>query len=226
MSKYSIVIPVHNEVNHIPLLLENLKGFINSGHEIIIIDDGSDDGSTDILKGCKAIELICLHRNRGKGYALKEGLLYANNDKIVIYDGDMELNPIDINRLMLLDKKRNINCVMGYRFESLSPLKSNFDWGNFMFSSFFNILFSSNHKDVLCCAKVFYLSDLKEYNIISNGFDIDVELTSIVTILNKRKRIPQVFLNYNRRTIKEGKKLKISDGWSILSRIIKMAKFL
>tara|TARA_Y100001935_G_scaffold191017_1_gene159225 strand:+ start:912 stop:1592 length:681 start_codon:yes stop_codon:yes gene_type:complete len=226
MNKYSILIPIYNEVNQIPLLLESLKIFKDSGHEIIVIDDGSDDGSTNILKSCKAIELICLHKNRGKGYALKEGLVYANNDKILIYDGDMELNPIDINRLMILDKKRNINCAMGYRFESLSPLKSNFDWGNFMFSSFFNILFSSHHKDILCCAKVFYLSDLKGYNIISNGFDIDVELTSIITILNNRRRIPQVFLNYKRRTTKEGKKLKISDGWNILSRIIKMAKYL
>ena len=69
---------------------------------------------------------------------------------------------------------------MGYRFKSLSPFKSNFDWGNFMFTSFFNILFNSHHKDILCCAKAFYLSDLKDYNIKSNGFDIDVELSIII----------------------------------------------
>ena len=222
MNKYSILIPIHNEVNHIPFLLDALKVYTNEGHEIIIIDDGSDDGSTNILKNCEMIKLICLNENKGKGYALKKGLMNVNNDKIVIYDGDMELNPSDIRKLMILNS--NIRFVMGSRFQYLSPLKSNFDWGNFMFTSFFNILFKSNHKDILCCAKAFYANEINSYKIISDGFAIDVELASLLTIFNKRRKIPQVLLNYNRRTIDEGKKLKISDGWSILSRIIKMTK--
>ena len=172
------------------------------------------------------INLICLSENKGKGYALKKGLMNANNDRIVIYDGDMELNPSDITRLMILDKKSNIRYVMGYRFKSLNPLKSNFDWGNFMFTSFFNILFKSHHKDILCCAKTFYANELKNYNIISKGFDIDIELAFLLTVLNKRSKTSQVLLNYNRRSIKEGKKLKVSDGWSILSRIIKMIQYI
>ena len=67
---------------------------------------------------------------------------------------------------------------------------------------------------------------MKRYDIISNEFDIDIELASVYTIINRGKKIPQIFLNYNRRTIEEGKKLKVSDGWSILSRIIKMTKYL
>ena len=224
MNKYSILIPIHNEVNHIPSLLDALKFYSNKGHEIIIIDDGSDDGSTNILKSCRIIKLICLSKNKGKGYALKEGLLKASNDKIIIYDGDMELNPSDITKLMIL--KNNRRFVMGFRFQYLSPLKSNFDWGNFMFTSFFNILFKSNHKDILCCAKAFYANEIDNYKISSDGFAIDVELASLLTILNKREKIPQVLLNYKRRTIDEGKKLKISDGWSILSRIIRMTKYL
>ena len=83
---------------------------------------------------------------------------------------------------------------MGYRFKSLSPFKSNLDWGNFMFTSFFNILFNSQHKDILCCAKAFYLKDdLKGYNIISNEFDIDIELASLYTIINRGKKIPKYF---------------------------------
>ena len=226
MNKYSILIPIHNEVNHIPFLLDALKVYGDKGHEIIIIDDGSDDGSTNILKNCEMINLICLSKNKGKGYALKKGLMNANNDKIIVYDGDMELNPSDISRLMSLDKRNNIRYVMGYRFKSLSPFRSNFDWGNFMFTSFFNILFNSNHKDILCCAKAFYNNEINSYKVISDGFAVDVELASLLTILNKRRKIPQVLINYNRRTIDEGKKLKVSDGWSILSRIIKMTKYL
>ena len=226
MNNYSILIPVHNEANNIPLLLEALKVYSDMGHEIIVIDDGSNDGSKYILKNCKIIKLILLPINRGKGYALKKGLAKASNDRIVVYDGDMELNPSDISKLMILDKKNNIRYVMGYRYKSLSPFKSNLDWGNFMFTSFFNIIFQSQHKDILCCAKVFYKSDLKGYKIISNEFDIDIELASIYTIINRRKKIPQIFLSYHRRTIEEGKKLKVSDGWDILFRIIKMTKYL
>lgn len=226
MEKYSILIPIHNEVNHVPKLLNTINNYIIDGHQIIIVDDGSDDGSTIILNNFEKIDLICLRKNRGKGYAIREGLKIATNNRIIIYDGDMELKSSDISKLMILDKDKNINFVMGYRFKSLSPLKSDFDWGNFMFTSFFNIFFKSNHKDILCCAKAFYADELNNYKIISDGFAIDVELACILTIFNKRRKIPQVLLNYNRRTIDEGKKLKQSDGWSILSRIIKMTKYL
>ena len=226
MNKYSILIPVHNEVNYLPILLNALKNYNDKGHEIIIIDDGSDDGGTNILKNCKFIKLIIINQNKGKGYALKKGLDYANNEKILIFDGDMEINPLEISKLMMLDSSSNINFVMGFRFKSLNPLKSNFDWGNFMFTSFFNILFKTQYKDILCCAKSFYSTDIKKINIISNGFDIDIELTSIISFLNKKKKVTQVFLDYTRRTSKEGKKLKIIDGWIILARIIKMIRYL
>ena len=223
---YTILIPIHNEINSIPFLLNSLKVYYKQGHEVIIIDDGSDDGSTEILNKSKFIKLIIIDYNKGKGFAIKQGLKKITNDKVLIFDGDMEINPIEISKLMLLDKNKNINCVMGHRFKSLSPFKSNFDWGNFMFTSFFNIVFKSNHKDILCCAKAFYYSDIKKYVIISNRFEIDVELTSFFSILYKKREISAVLLNYHRRTIEEGKKLKISDGWSILSRIIKMIKYL
>ena len=226
MKKYSILIPVHNEINSIDLLLESLTPLIEDGHEIMIIDDGSTDGSNQILKTSNLIKLITINRNRGKGYALKAGLENAKHNRIIVYDGDMELQPSDISRLMLLDKNKKISYVMGYRFKSLTPLKSNFDLGNFMFTSFFNILFGFQHKDILCCAKAFYANDIKNYKVISDGFDIDIELACLFTILNKKGKIPKVLLNYNRRSINEGKKLKMSDGWIILSRIIKMIKYL
>ena len=225
MKQYSIIIPIHNEVNHIPLLLDDLKVFNRKGHEIIIIDDGSNDGSTDILKNCKMINLISLRKNKGKGHAIKKGLRKANNERIVIYDGDMELNPSEIFKLMILNKESSIRYVMGYRFKSLSPLKSKFDWGNFMFTSFFNILFNSNHKDILCCAKSFFIKDIEMYHISSEGFDIDVELSSVLTQINKGSIIPQVLINYKRRGVSEGKKLKISDGWNILRKVLKMMKY-
>ena len=226
MNKYSILIPIHNELPYIPNLLESLKTYGNSGHEIIVIDDGSDDGSENVLKSCKTIKLITLNTNRGKGVAIRKGLQEAKNNKIIVYDGDMELDPSDIIKLMVLDKENDIRYAMGYRFYALNPIKSNFDWGNFMFTSFFNILFRSNHKDILCCAKAFYIDDIKNYDLISEGFDIDVELSSVITMLSKSSVVPQISIRYSRRSINEGKKLKVYDGWIILYRIIKMLSFI
>ena len=226
MNKYSIIIPVHNEVSSINILLKSLKSYFEEGHEIIIIDDGSTDGSNNILTKSKIIKLIATKNNTGKGYSIIKGLKAAKNNKIIIFDGDMELNPSEISKLMILDKKNNITVAMGVRFKSLSPLKSNFDWGNFMFTSFFNIIFNKHHKDTLCCAKAFYLDIIKNYSLRSYGFDIDIELTSLISMINNRRPIPQIPINYNRRTVEEGKKLKVSDGWIILFRIIKMIRYL
>ena len=124
---YSILIPVHNEKSYLPSLLDSLKDYSEKGHEVIIIDDGSNDGSAGILKNCKIIKIISLVQNKGKGYAIKEGLKIATNNRIIIYDGDMELRSSEISKLMILDKDKNINFVMGYRFKTLSPLKSDFD---------------------------------------------------------------------------------------------------
>ena len=70
----------------------------------------------------------------GKGYAIKKGLKKVVQNNKILFDGDMELKSSDISKLMILDKENNINFVMGYRFRSLSPFKSNFEWGNFMFT--------------------------------------------------------------------------------------------
>ena len=223
---YSILIPVHNEKEYLPSLLDSLKGYSKKGHEVIIIDDGSNDGSAEILKGSKMINVISLVQNKGKGYALKKGLENAINNKIIIFDGDMEIHPSEISKLMVLENQTNLKCVIGHRFESLNPIKSGFDWGNFMFTTFFNILFNSNHKDILSCAKAFYKNDIEKYKIASNGFDIDLELSTVLSLSNKKGSIYQVKLDYQRRTSKEGKKLKVFDGWCILLRILRMLKYL
>jgi Glycosyltransferases involved in cell wall biogenesis len=116
MDKYSILIPVHNELNSINILLDSLVPFSTNGHEIIIIDDGSTDGSNQLLQKSSIIKLITIDRNQGKGHALKEGLRTAVNNRIIVYDGDLELNPSDITNLMILEKDNKIRFVMGYRF--------------------------------------------------------------------------------------------------------------
>ena len=222
--KYSIIIPVYNEISFLPDLLDGLYSYSKSDNEIIIIDDGSNDGSIAILNECNFIKLIAFNENRGKGNAIKLGLLEAKNDSIIIFDGDLEIAPSELGKLMILDKNNGINSAMGYRFKHLSPIKSGVDWGNFIFTTFFNILLGTHHKDVLCCAKAFYKHDFDIRTLQSKNFSIDIEIAFILSLSNKN--IKQVKVDYSRRSKNEGKKLEIENGWNILFRIIKMVKYL
>ena len=217
---YSIIIPIYNEIKSLEGLLLELEFYYKLNHEIIIIDDGSTDGSDKILQKSSFINNIRLENNSGKGIALRKGILSARNEKIIIYDGDLELETKDISKFMNLDRKNKIYSIMGFRFKHLGLIRSEVDWGNFIFTTFFNLLYRSCHKDILCCAKSFYRKDIPIKELKSIGFDIDVEISSYLTLNNRGKYIPQIFLHYNRRSLLEGKKLKISDGWVILKRIL------
>ncbi|MBI87384.1 MAG: hypothetical protein CMG63_04805 [Candidatus Marinimicrobia bacterium] len=224
MKNYSILIPIHNEEKFIPDLLNSLTYFIERGHEIIVIDDGSTDRSKEYLRNFGNINLVSIITNKGKGYALRAGLQRASYKRIIIFDGDMELHPSEIIKLMILDKENGRLAAMGYRFRKLNLFRSRFDFGNFIFTTFFNILFNTNHKDVLCCAKAFYIEDIRRFNTKSNSFDIDIELSAFLTLLCKNG-ISQVSMKYKRRDFQEGKKLEVFDGWKILLRIIKFVKY-
>lgn len=222
---YSIIIPVYNEEEKLHILLPALERFHNSGHEIVIVNDGSNDQSHNIFLNYNFIKLVNLEKNQGKGVAIKTGLSTALNDKIIIYDGDLELDTNDIEKLMKLNKKKGVIGVLGTRYKKITPFLAKFDWGNLIFTSLFNFIFQTKHKDILCCAKAFYKSDMPLNKIMSNKFDIDVELCAMMTIYSNQKYIPQINLNYTRRTIKEGKKLRLIDGWLILIRILKIRIF-
>ena len=218
---YSIIIPIYNEEKTLDNLLLSLKKYSLSRNEILIVNDGSIDETNKILKKYNFINVLNLKKNYGKGCAIKIGLQRSIYNKTIIYDGDLELHTDDITKLMRLDQDNGIFSLVGTRFNNFSPLKSKFEWGNFMFTSFFNLLFQSCHRDVLCCAKAFYKNDLPIKKLNSKAFDIDVEILCFLTKNSRRAKIPQILLKYRRRSFNEGKKLKISDGWNILMKIVK-----
>ena len=217
---YTIIIPIFNESAIIPNLLSDLKRFKNKnvGHEIIIIDDGSTDDSFKKLSKYKFIKLIKLHKNHGKGIALKIGINNASNEKLILFDGDRELKTDQIKKLMILEKKRKVGCVIANR-----KMKNKFDnmlwvFGNRFFTFLFNIIHKSNLKDALCCAKGFYKSDLSIEKLKSSKFDIDVEIAS--QLIKSNKTIKNISLDYSRRNKNQGKKLRLQDGFRILYRIL------
>ena len=152
------------------------------------------------------------------GKAVQKGLIEATNCKIILFDGDMEIHPKEINHLMILDNDKNLNCVFGNRFKRTTPLKSKWDFGNYFFTSIFNIIHKSSIEDSLCCAKAFFKNDVDPLKLKSTQFDIDIELASI--LIKKNNDIISIPIKYQRRTKKEGKKLSVYDGLSILKRII------
>ena len=216
---YSIIIPVYNEIANINQLLSDLKCFAkNAQNEIIIIDDGSNDGTELVLKKCSYINLLVLDTNNGKGVAIKAGLHRAQHNKIILFDGDLELSTNGIKKLMILDKKKKVECVFGSRYKNSIHINNYWDFGNYAFTTLFNYFHKSNVLDSLCCAKAFYKSSIDIDSLTSQKFGIDIELTKLLT--SRFTKITTVYLKYKRRNYLEGKKLHLIDGWSILKSLL------
>ena len=216
MAPYSIIIPIHNEERALPLLLSQIKTFAND-HEIIFINDGSNDNSKRLLDSCNFINLISFSINLGKGTAIKEGIKVSKNERLIIYDGDLELKTDEIKRLMILNRKNDINFVLGSRFISKKRFNTFWDIGNLFITKIFNVLFDSQISDSLCCSKSFYKSDVSIKKLNSISFDIDVEITA--QLINTKKEFTSVPLTYNRRTRSQGKKLGYWDAIKIINRL-------
>lgn len=214
---YTIIIPIFNEKLKIENLLKALKKYSDLGHEVLIIDDGSTDGSKEILAKCDFIHFINQDTNKGKGIAIIEGLKKAQNNKIIIFDGDLELNPVEIKKFMILNKNKNINFVCGNRFNDYQ-LKSIWDIGNKLLTILFNFINDSNIRDSLCCAKSFFKSDININALSSKQFEIDVEITS--KLVQTYSFVKNINLKYQRRTIQQGKKLRLNNSFSILLKIL------
>ena len=120
---------------------------------------------------------------------------------------------------MILDRLSGHNCIFGVRFLKINPLKSLWNFGNFFLNLVFNFINQSKLNDTLCCAKSFFIDDLNLNKIRSKGFDIDVEISK--QLIKKHPNIQTVFLSYDRRGIKQGKKVRLYDGWIILKRILR-----
>tara|TARA_A100001037_G_scaffold306217_2_gene349984 strand:- start:616 stop:1284 length:669 start_codon:yes stop_codon:yes gene_type:complete len=218
---YTIIIPVYNEYAYIPKLLSELEYF-GQNNELIIIDDGSFDKSGEILKSCSFITLIQFRNNKGKGEAILAGLKKASNNMILLFDGDLELNPKELTNFMILDKSNKIDGVFGSRINYMNPMKSILCFGNFLLNALFNFIHQSDYTDVLCGCKAFHKSDLDIENLQSTGFDIDIEIAS--KLVTNNCSIREINLTYNRRSYEDGKKIKLTDGLRILIQMFNNIK--
>lgn len=219
--KLSILIPVFNESKTLKEILSRIER-VDLGDvrkEIVIIDDGSTDGSGEIIKklGRKYVKIF-QPRNKGKGAALKAGINAAKGDFIIFQDADLEYDPKDYIKLLQPILANNAEITFGSRFVNQKFVifgknriihPSHFI-GNKFLTLAFNLLYGTELTDVEPCYKMFKSSILKNINVASNGFEYDIEL--MCRLVKKGHKITQIPIRYIPRGFHEGKKINWRDG--------------
>ena len=221
---YSILIPIFNEAALIPKLIEDIN-FLIDKYEIIIIDDGSNDASKNLLTSTNNIKIIHNDKNYGKGYCIKRGLEIAKNENIILMDGDLEVSSRDIPKLIKeFESVENINkrAVVGVRWNSKNSLAltklTKMMFGNILINEFFNRVFNTTFSDILCCYKILSKRNFRSLHLKSLGFSIETEIMSKLVLFDYEVREVKVW--YSPRTARQGKKLKVKDGLNIFRTIV------
>ncbi|OHE74267.1 MAG: glycosyl transferase [Verrucomicrobia bacterium GWC2_42_7] len=225
----SVVVPVYNERNTIETVIARImKQSAVPIHEIIIVDDGSTDGTREILRKidnpkCK----IFFHsKNQGKGAALRTGFHHITGEIAIVQDADLEYDPEEYGKLMLPIEQGKADVVFGSRFKGEGPHRVVFFWhmvGNWGITLFSNMLTNLNLTDVETCFKMFRTDILKEITLEQDHFGFEPEFTAKVAHLGCR--IYEVGISYAGRTYKEGKKLRWTEGFPAVWAIIKYNLF-
>lgn len=221
----TVVIPCYNEVDNIEKVLENVQA-VQLADEIIIVDDGSTDGSRDILKqieaaGHKNVIVIYHSHNQGKGAALLTGFKAATSDVILIQDADFEYDPREYPLLLKPIEEGRSPVVYGSRFLG-GPRKAMNFWNmvaNKILTLSTNILYNSILSDMETCYKVFRREVVDGMKIRARGFEFEPEFTA--KVLKKGIRIYEVPISYNGREWHEGKKIKWTDAPIALWALVK-----
>ncbi len=218
----SIVIPVYNEKNTILTLIQRVKNseIGNFSKEIIIVDDGSTDGTKSILKSIddSSVRIFYHAVNTGKGSALRTGFSKASGDIIIVQDADLEYDPSEYMKLLSPIEHGLASVVYGSRYIS-SETRKKIPFGTWLVTKATNILYKSSLTDEPTCYKVFYKNILEDLDLKCERFEFCPEFTA--KVLKKGIKIHEVPISYKRRTKDEGKKLKwFRDGceavWTLI----------
>jgi glycosyltransferase involved in cell wall biosynthesis len=228
--KLSVVIPCFNEEHHIRMLLEkviSVKLDHNLEKELIIINDGSTDGTSEVLRKILSEnpEMLIIHQtvNMGKGAAIRNGLSKITGDIVIIQDADLEYDPADYNTLLQPIIGNKADVVYGSRFKGNEPKRKLVflhTTGNRFLTSLSNLFTGLNLTDMETCYKTFKTDVIKQININENRFGFEPEITAKVSRI-KNVRICEVPISYTARTYATGKKIKWTDGFHAIWCILK-----
>ncbi|MGD9576969.1 MAG: glycosyltransferase family 2 protein [Syntrophorhabdus sp.] len=222
----SIIIPAFNEVAFLPEVIRRVRE-TPYDKEIIIVDDGSTDGTLEYLKSLKekGVKVIPHKENIGKGAAVRSGLAASTGDVIIVQDADLEYDPRDYPALLgpIIDGKADV--VFGSRFLG-GPHRVLFFWhsvGNFLITLISNMLTDLNLTDMETGYKVFRREVFNHISIESDRFGFEPEITSKVA--KKGFRIYEVPISYSGRGYQEGKKITWKDGIKAIFTVLKYNLF-
>ena len=225
--RLSVVIPVYNELTTVRQLLLRVRD-VPLWLEVIVVDDGSTDGTRDLLSGLKGelIDRLILHdKNTGKGAALRTGFQHATGDVVVVQDADMEYDPHEFPTLLKPILRGKADAVYGSRFLG-GPHRVLFFWhsiGNRVLTLLSNMFTDLNLTDMETCYKMVRRELLHSLPLSANRFGIEPELTA--RLAQAGARIYELPISYDGRSYEEGKKIGWKDGVSALWSICKYNLF-
>ncbi len=230
--RLSVLIPVYNEEHTVEEVVRRVRA-VNIPKEIILVDDGSQDGSREILKRLQAqsererdpsneMKVFFQQVNQGKGAALKTALSHATGDVVIVQDADLEYDPRDYPQLLAPIEAGLADVVYGTRFAGGGAHRVLFFWhmvGNRMLTLISNMLTNLNLSDMEVGYKVIKSEFLRGIDLKSMRFGFEPEIT--VKLAKRRCRFYEVPISYHGRTYEEGKKITWKDGVSALYYMIR-----
>jgi len=221
----SVVMPVYNEKDTVLKMIDKVLrlGIVK---EIIIVDDGSTDGTRELLKTTKfdsRVTMVYHEKNEGKGASLRTGFRAVTGDVVAIQDADLEYDPHDLEEMIKPIEMGVADVVYGSRLSGGKPQRVYFFWhkvGNTFLTFLVNVLYNSTLSDMETCYKMFKRQVLDGITVRSNDFSVEPELTAKV-LKNKSLRVYEMPIAYYGRTYAEGKKISWRHGFGAIWAILK-----
>ncbi len=215
----SVIVPVYNEEKTVGVIIKKLLA-VSVINEIIVVNDGSTDGTAAALKKFSEKKVVIIRKeNGGKGSAIQAGLQRVTSSHVLIQDADLEYDPIDIPVLFDPIQRGRVSIVYGSRF--LGPHLNLLFWhrvGNHFLNFIINILFNTTLSDMETCYKLLPTDVFRSLNITSNNFDMEPEITC--KLLVRGYKIYEVPISYIGRDFSQGKKITWRDGFSAVRTIL------
>jgi len=226
--KLSVVIPVYNEKNTIADIIGLVKAVEDLDKEIIVVDDGSKDGTVKILKDLEKVhpdvKFYYKEKNVGKGDTLRIGFSHTTGDYVIVQDADLEYDPQDYKKLLRALTEEKADVVYGSRFsgtrKDMLPVQY---FGNKLLTIITNLLFGIKLTDMETCYKLMPGDFVRKLQIKSPKFDFEPEITA--KILKSGLKLKEVPIHYKGRKYSEGKKITWKDGFAALWTLLKFRFF-
>ena len=230
MISVSILIPAFNEEKTILQILEKVKAvkFDGVDMEVIVIDDGSQDKTVELLEANPKLyqTLIKMPANGGKGAAVKAGIAAASGDYILFQDADLEYDPADYRRLFSPALEYQADVIMGSRFIAPACMRVSYFWhkvGNCLITFIFNILHNTAFTDIYSCYLMYRRDLVDPNNLKTLGWEQQAEILS--TAVQNGKVFYEVPINYHGRTYEDGKKIRAHHTIPVVWTMFRMRIF-